>query len=475
MSRECDGQGSQAKGGEPVSEALEQWLLSRAAVAGSEQRGQAKWHAGIVRHTGATLRCPVPAARPRDASSVDVGVISPTAGSTDDRVTRHPRRTTTTWRRKVTPPDGAPDLTSTDAVLVLAARAGDKGAFTTLILRHRPRLLAVCRRLLADAGLAEDAAQEAALQALLGLGNLRRPERFGSWLIGIGLHVCQECRRQRAHDPWSWDALLGGRQIAEPPDERRGPEQIAETRQLDDQVRQAVADLPSGQRRAVVLFYLAGLSQAEVAATLGIEVGAVKTRLHKARSSLRRQLWAVWKEQHMTDDVAVDMDMVTMRVTDVVRAPAEGDRPARHVVILEDVGGTGRLPIWVGPFEGAAIALLLERARVPLTRPLTFSFAASLLRAAGGQLREIRIDRLAAETFYATAAVAGSGGLVEIDARPSDALALALHEGAPIRVAAAVLAAVAAGPHRTPPEGTMGAAGIVDEVLANWQPPSPVA
>ncbi len=371
----------------------------------------------------------------------------------------------------VAPTDEVSGLGSTEAGLVLAARAGDRGAFTTLLLRHRPSLVGICRRLLADAGLAEDAAQEATLQALLSLERLRRPERFGSWLIGIGLHVCQGWLRQRAHDPWSWEALLGGRQITEPPDERPGPEQMAETRQLADGVRRAVADLPSGQQRAVVLFYLAGLSQVEVAAALGIEVGTVKTRLHKARTSLRRQLWAAWKEQHMTDDVAVDM--VTMRVSDVVRAPAEGDRPARHVVILDEDGGTRRLPIWVGPFEGAAIALLLERERVPLTRPLTFSFAASLLRAAGGQLREVRIDRLADETFYATAVVAGTGGLVEIDARPSDALALALHEGAPIRVAPAVLAAVAAGPHRAPPEGTIGATGIVDEVLANWQPPGP--
>ncbi len=402
---------------------------------------------------------------------MDVGVISPAELCTEDRVTGQPLRATTTWSRTVTPSDGVSDPGSTDAVLVVAARAGDKGAFTTLVLRHRPSLLGVCRRLLADAGLAEDAAQEAALQALLGLARLRRPERFGPWLIGIGLHVCQGWLRQRGHDPWSWEALLGGRQITEPSDEHPGPEELAETTQLAEQVRQAVADLPGGQRRAVVLFYLAGLSQVEVATALGIEVGAVKTRLHKARTSLRRELWAVWKEQRMTDDVVVDM--VTMRVADVVRAPAEGDGPPRHVVILEEVGGTRRLPIWVGPFEGAAIALLLERERVPVTRPLTFSFAASLLRAAGGQLREVRIDRLVAETFYATAVVAGSGGLVEIDARPSDALALALHEGVPILVATEVLTAVAAGPHRAPPEGTLGAAGIVDEVLANWQPPIP--
>jgi RNA polymerase sigma-70 factor, ECF subfamily len=66
-----------------------------------------------------------------------------------------------------------------DATLVRRAREGDKGAFAVLLARHRPMLVALCRRALGDPGLAEDAAQEAALQALLSLDRLERPERFG--------------------------------------------------------------------------------------------------------------------------------------------------------------------------------------------------------------------------------------------------------------------------------------------------------
>ena len=69
---------------------------------------------------------------------------------------------------------------TTDAALVTAAREGDKGAFAALLERHRPLLLALCQRTLRDAALAEDAAQEASLQALLGLDHLRHPERFDS-------------------------------------------------------------------------------------------------------------------------------------------------------------------------------------------------------------------------------------------------------------------------------------------------------
>ncbi len=66
-----------------------------------------------------------------------------------------------------------------DTALVLAARGGDQDAFGALLARHRPLLLALCRRALGDPLLAEDAAQEAALQALLGLDWLRRADRFG--------------------------------------------------------------------------------------------------------------------------------------------------------------------------------------------------------------------------------------------------------------------------------------------------------
>jgi DNA-directed RNA polymerase specialized sigma24 family protein len=90
-----------------------------------------------------------------------------------------------------------------DAPLVHAARGGDKAALGVLLSRYRPLLLAVCRRALGDDVLAEDAAQEASLLALLNLDRLRDPGRFGPWLAGIGLNVCHRWKRQRRRDAWS--------------------------------------------------------------------------------------------------------------------------------------------------------------------------------------------------------------------------------------------------------------------------------
>lgn len=136
-----------------------------------------------------------------------------------------------------------------DDTLVLAARSGDKEAFAILIDRHRTVLLALCRRTLGDRLCAEDAAHEATLQALLNLDGLRRPERFGPWLCGIGLNVCRRWLRERAKDYWSWEALCGGRYVAEATDPTTCPEMLVETADLTSRVRSAVEILPPGSAR----------------------------------------------------------------------------------------------------------------------------------------------------------------------------------------------------------------------------------
>jgi RNA polymerase sigma factor (sigma-70 family) len=367
-----------------------------------------------------------------------------------------------------------------DADLVLAARLGEKTAFATLVDRHRVMLVALCRRTLGDASLAEDAAQEAVLQAMLNLDRLRESRRFGAWLAGIGLNVCRRWLHEaRSHGHWSWEALYGGRYAPEPTDWRPGPEELAEASDLAERVRRAAADLPPGQRASVLLFYLSGLTHAETAAQLGIDVGAVKTRLHKARLTLRRKLAAIWEEQMATQ---VQPQGVEMRVIDVRRVPAEGGVPRKHIVVLEEVGGGRRLPIWVGEHEGGALAMHLEDVAVP--RPQTYAFVASLLRATGARVHEARIVRLTDGVFYAVVVVHGPRGTSTVDARPSDAINLALVAGAPIYVESAVLAALGAQPGSPPSPtddpfgpGTEGVAEVAAEIkaISVHLPPTPPA
>jgi bifunctional DNase/RNase len=135
--------------------------------------------------------------------------------------------------------------------------------------------------------------------------------------------------------------------------------------------------------------------------------------------------------------MAAGTQAVEMRVVDVRRRSATEDQPGEHVIVLKEVSGTRQLFIWVGPFECEAMALQLEK--VEYSRPLTFTFMAKLMRATGATLREVRITKLEKTVIYASAIVEGSAGTRTVDARPSDALTLAVITGAPIWVEPAVL------------------------------------
>jgi RNA polymerase sigma-70 factor (ECF subfamily) len=180
-----------------------------------------------------------------------------------------------------------------DVALVQAARGGDNEAFDRLFARHRPLLLACCQRYLVEPAQAEDAAQEAGLRALLHLGDLRQPEQFGSWLVGIGANVCRMWRRSRASEQRALVSLAG----EEAGGQAEAPDARVEATDLATSVRAAVGQLPEGQRMAVQLFYLSGLTYAQTARQLGIEVGAVRTRLHKARATLRRDLRVIDQQE----------------------------------------------------------------------------------------------------------------------------------------------------------------------------------
>jgi RNA polymerase sigma-70 factor (ECF subfamily) len=369
-----------------------------------------------------------------------------------------------------------------DRALVVAARNGDKSAFSALFQRHRPMLQALCLRAVGDAFLADDIVQDAAIQAMLNLDRLRNPQRFGSWLGGIGLNLCRRWLRERSRPlraDWSLDVLAGGRWASEPAATEADPQDLAEEADLARRVRSAVANLPRGQRASVMLFYLAGLTYAETAAQLGIEIGAVKTRLNKARRALRRDLAELWKETIVEKTIDYEQ-AVPVRLADVRRRVAEGDKPEQFVLMLEEIDGARRLPIWVGKSEAIQAAIQLEKVQVP--RPATYAFAASLLQAVGGRLSEVVITKLdEADTFYAVAVVESSRKQGIVDARPSDAINLALIMGAPIRVDPAVFAAneasaLAKQPEECPSlEGTQGVKDIVAEVEATWRwPAAPV-
>ena len=319
-----------------------------------------------------------------------------------------------------------------DVELVRAALAGAREPLAELIRRHWPTAVFLTARLLGSTELARDAAQEAAVAALTDLDRLRSPDRFGAWFCGIALNVARRWRRQlRLELPGLQD---------DRPSQAPDPAEAAELAEAAARVRGAVAALPDGQREAVWLFYLQGLTHREVAAELGISVNAVKARLHQARASLAPGLAPMagieQVEAAMTTQAA---EWIDVSVSGIRMSQDEEEWQRAYVMVLAELGGDRELPIWIGPAEAIVMAMSLESAETP--RPFTHKLAAGLVGAAGARLEEVKITRLAEEVFYALVVVDGPAGRQEVDARPSDAVNLALATGAPIRVETGLFAA----------------------------------
>ena len=102
------------------------------------------------------------------------------------------------------------------------------------------------------------------------------------------------------------------------------------------------------------------------------------------------------------------------------------------IVVLKDVGGQAILPIWVGVYEANAIALEIEKVQTP--RPMTHDLLKNVLLGLEVRVQKIIVSELKDDTFYALIYVERDGEMMTIDARPSDALALALRMDCPIFV-----------------------------------------
>jgi len=109
----------------------------------------------------------------------------------------------------------------------------------------------------------------------------------------------------------------------------------------------------------------------------------------------------------------------------------------QRVVILKEKMAERYLPIWIGPAEADAIAVKLQGVNVP--RPLTHDLLSSVIDTLGAKINSIIVTDLKNDTFYAKIILNVDGGQIEVDSRPSDALALAVRAGAPIYVDDSVL------------------------------------
>ena len=295
-----------------------------------------------------------------------------------------------------------------DGDLVRLARDGDPAAFRLLVERHLPMARARAARLCPQPGDADDAVQDAFLQALLALDRLRDPGRFAGWLGGI---VANVCRAQRRRPPLT---LLGDWPENLHPASAHG---LPSAEDLDrvDALGRAVAGLPSGQRQAITLFYYADQPASQIAAT----PGAAKASLHKARRRLREYITA-----HRPDLIPVTSRSTPMTAVRIAHAEPWSGRQHDGLVVLADDAGHRALPVRLPGRSGVFWRLFARPEDRGEEHPADDAgeMTGHLLRAAGITVTAVTVTDLGPGVTATRIDIAAPGGTRQMTARLADGL-----------------------------------------------------
>lgn len=170
--------------------------------------------------------------------------------------------------------------------LVERAARGDTAAFEEIVRANEKMVYNLALRSLGNREDAEDAAQEVFMKAYAALATMRGDSKLSVWLYRITNNVCIDMLRRRRDTLSLSCETEDGESEFDLPDSRFDPAAIAERRDLREQVSRALAQLPDDARQIFLLRELAGQSYAEIAETLQIDIGTVKSRIFRARKRI---------------------------------------------------------------------------------------------------------------------------------------------------------------------------------------------
>jgi len=184
-----------------------------------------------------------------------------------------------------------------DAAWVQKAVAGDADAFGQLVAAYERPAVATAYRLLGNSEDARDIAQEAFLRAYRSLARLNEPTRFGPWLLRIVSNLSLNARRSRKSATVVRLEEEWGTETANVPVQKSSaPERAAESKELQEALNAALAQLPEKQRLALTLFTMEGWAQKDIANVLECSLETVKWNVFQARKKLRELLSELLEE-----------------------------------------------------------------------------------------------------------------------------------------------------------------------------------
>ncbi|MGZ6070117.1 MAG: RNA polymerase sigma factor [Myxococcaceae bacterium] len=182
-------------------------------------------------------------------------------------------------------------MARTDEELLQAARAGDEEALEALLARHEKQVFRFGLRMCGNEEDARDVLQETLLAAFKGMRQFRGDAQLSTWLYQVARSFCTKARRRGAGEPARHESLEGpAREVSAP---ASAPDERAHAREMARVLQEALLALPESQREVVLLRDVEGLSAEEAARVVGIEVPALKSRLHRARLAMQERIAAL--------------------------------------------------------------------------------------------------------------------------------------------------------------------------------------
>lgn len=178
-----------------------------------------------------------------------------------------------------------------DAVLIRQCQGGDRSAFDALVHAYEAKAFQYAMRLTRDSDLAADIVSEAFVRVYNSIGNFRGQSAFGTWLYRILTNCYLDNRkRDKSRFNTSLDSTVqieSGEVERQFQDDRPGPDEEAERSARENAIQEALSQMPEYQKAMLVMYHVENLSYEDIAEALDLPLGTVKSRLNRARLSLR--------------------------------------------------------------------------------------------------------------------------------------------------------------------------------------------
>jgi RNA polymerase sigma-70 factor (ECF subfamily) len=170
---------------------------------------------------------------------------------------------------------------------------GDHNAFGEIVELYKDKVYQICFRMLGNRQEAEDLAQEAFVRAFVNIRSFNIEMKFSTWLYRIATNLCIDRLRKKKPD-YYLDAEVTGTEglnmYSQIASDMAMPEEEVESLELQETIQMEIMKLPEKYRSVIILKYIEELSLKEISEILDLPVGTVKTRIHRGREALRKQL-----------------------------------------------------------------------------------------------------------------------------------------------------------------------------------------